>query len=167
MLTLEPPIYRLRGVTFFRDHENPRLFHVLPGTPRIARRAEGLAFRLIKYRRDLTDNPAADPTLARGGGLALFDVEAPAPESAALRAELASLAGQPEAIVSPIVFRSADVRAIVARTANDRFIEDLVESHRAPVVAPHAATFALALTAEGARLVEAAARGGARCASWH
>ncbi len=160
MVTIEPPFYRIKDVTVFRDDEDPDHFHALPTLPALARVGEGLAFTLYKYRRDLTDNPALEPTRARGAGLALFEVEIPLAGVGRLQAEIASRAGRPNARVTPMVFRSAGVHAIVAHAAGDRLIEDLVETQAAPVTSPHHAAFALALSAEGATLFEAAARGG-------
>jgi hypothetical protein len=73
---------------------------------------------------------------------------------------VASLSGRPNAVVSPVVFRSAEVRAILARAEDDRLVEDLVQTTSVSPVAPHRASFALALSAEGATLMEQAALGG-------
>ena len=163
MLTIEPPFYTVRGVPVFRDDGDPRQFWVLPAPPALVGDDGQPGFTLYKYRRDLTDNPALDPTRARGGGLAFFDVETAPPPLAALQAEVSSLAGRPDAVVSPVVFRSGTVRGIIAHTGgtgNDELVEDLVQTTVASPVSPHRATFALALSAEGATLMEQAARGG-------
>ncbi len=161
MLTIEPPIYQHRGVTVFRDHADPDQFYYLPPLPRLARSGdEAPPLTLYKYRRDLTDNPALDPTRARGAGLALFEVEAALDSPARLQAEVASLSGRSDARLAPVLFRSGEVRAILAHAEGDRLVEDLAESRTAPVAAPHHAAFALALTAEGATLFEQAALGG-------
>jgi hypothetical protein len=155
MLTIEPPFYRVRGSTVFRDHENPDQFHVLPAPPSLV---DG--FTMYKYRRDLTDNPDLDLTTARGGGLAFFDVAADVPPLAGLQAEVAALSGRADAVVSPVLFRSGSVHAIIAHTEGDRLIEDLVQTTVAPPAPPHRATFALATSPEGATLLERAALGG-------
>ena len=166
MLTIEPPFYQVRGVTVFRDHADADQFWVLPPPPRLVRderdgdNGDGPAFTLYKYRRDLTDNPALDPTRARGAGLALFEVVAALDRPALLQAEVASLSGRPDARLTPVLFRSGEVRAILAHAEGDSFVEDLAESRVAPITAPHRAAFALALSAEGATLFEQAARGG-------
>lgn len=157
MITIEPPIYQLRGTTIFRDHENPDQFYYLPATPQLA---PNLPLRIFKYRFDLTDNPASDPTRARGGGVAQFEVEIPPPNRARLLPDLASLAGRPNAVLSPVMFRKAQVHAIVAKGPSNALVEDVIETHTAPLVEPHHAAFALALTAEGATFVDRAARGG-------
>ncbi len=66
MLTIKPPFYQIRGVTIFRDHERPDDFYYLPPRAALARQGDRLSCTLFKYRRDLTDNPALDPTRARG-----------------------------------------------------------------------------------------------------
>jgi hypothetical protein len=160
VLTIEPPFYQIRGTTIFRDHERSTQFYYLPTRPMLAREGDALACTLYKYRRDLTDNPSLDPTKARGAGLAQFETEIPEPKLAVLQAELSSAAGQPDVTLSPVQFRSCEVHAIIARQKDDRFIEDLVESHPAPLSIPHHAAFALALSAEGATLFESAVQGG-------
>jgi hypothetical protein len=157
VITIEPPIYQVRGTTIFRDHENPDQFYYLPANPKLA---AGLPVKIFKYRHDLTDNPLAEPTRARGAGLAQFEVGIPAPNRTRLLPDLASLAGRPNAVLSPVMFRKAQVHAIVAKGSADALIEDLVQTHNAPLVEPHHAAFMLTLSAEGATFVERAARGG-------
>ncbi|MGH8531191.1 MAG: hypothetical protein ACREV1_00325 [Gammaproteobacteria bacterium] len=160
MLTIEPPFFVIRGITILREDTDLDQFYYLPPMPVLAHSAAGLAFTLYKYRRDLTDNPELDPTRARGAGLALFEVEMPLPRPALLQAELAALTGRPDARLSPVLFRAGSVHAIIAHAAGDSFIEDLAETHKAPLTTPHHTSFALALSAEGATLFEQAARGG-------
>ncbi len=163
MLTIEPPFYRVRGVTVFRDEADADLYHYLPQSPRLARWQESNGsprFALYKYRRDLTDNPELDPTRARGGGLALFEVELPVERLEELRAEVATRAGRPQIRLIPILFRSGTVNTILARSQADGLVEDLVESHKAPLTPPYRSAFAIALSPEGASLFEQAARGG-------
>jgi hypothetical protein len=149
-------------MTIFRDHENADQFYCLPAVATLAQTGPDgqLAFTLYKYRRDLTDNPALDPTSARGAGLALFEVEIPIEQPALVQAELASLTQRQEARLDPVMFRSTTVHAIVAHGEGDRLIEDLVETHQGPLTPPYHSSFALALSAEGATLFEQAARGG-------
>ena len=157
MITIEPPIYQVRGTTILRDHENPDQFYYLAANPRLA---TGLPVKIIKYRHDLTDNPVSEPTRARGGGVALFEVEIPAPNRTRLLPDLATLTGRPNAVLSPVMFRKSQVHAIVMKGPTNALIEDVVETHVAPLVEPHHTAFLLALTAEGATFVEQAARGG-------
>jgi hypothetical protein len=160
VVTIEPPIYQVRGATILRNSDDPDQLHLLPPTARLAAAGDGLAFTLYKYRRDLTDNPELDPARAKGAGLALFEVEASVANLGAVQAEVAALAGRPDARLSPMLFRSGTVQAIVAHAEGERFIEDLVDRRSAPLTYPHHAAFAMALTAEGTTLFEAAARGG-------
>jgi len=160
MLTIEPPIYQVRGTPIFRDHADADLFYVLPGVPVLVVVGERPGFRIYKYRRDLTDNPALDPTQAMGGGLAMFDVQTSTVPITALVAEVSARAERPNARVVPVVFRSGIVRSIVAQSEGDHLISDVVESSIASVTAPHHASFAMALTPEGTTLFQAAALGG-------
>lgn len=160
MITIEPPFYQLRGTMVFRDHERPAQFYYLPTRTVLAKGAGGLACTLYKYRRDLTDNPAMTPTKAKGAGLALFETELSAPNLTLLQADLASVTGLTDITLAPVLFRSSVSSAIVAHAKGDGLLEDLVQAHSAPLTMPHHAAFALALSAEGATLFEAAARGG-------
>src|SRR5229473_7139188 len=161
MLTIEPPFYFVKGTTVFRDHQDPDLFYFLPGLPRLASTAGGTqSLTLYKYRRDLTDNPAMDPTRAKGAGLAMFEVEIPPPALGTIQSEIARQSGRSDARLVPVMFNTAEVHAIVAHPDGDALISDLIETHPAPLVSPHHAAFALALTAEGATLFGTAAKGG-------
>ncbi|MEM7052237.1 MAG: hypothetical protein AAF604_21400 [Acidobacteriota bacterium] len=164
MLTLEPPFYSIDDLVVFRDEADPDLFHVLPGRPRLVLQGEGddavPRFTLYKYRRDLTDNPELDRTRARGGGLALFEVELPSDRLVRVQREVASQSGRPDARLSPVVFRSGTVATLIAHAEEDGLVEDLVDRHPAALTPPHRAAFAVALSAEGASLFEQAANGG-------
>jgi hypothetical protein len=162
MLTIEAPFYQVRGVTIFRDHEDPDQHYCLPAAVSLARQGPdgGLTFTLYKYRRDLTDNPSLDPTSARGAGLALFEAEMPVEKAEILRSELAGQAQRPNARIDPVLFRSGKVHALAAHSSGDNLIEDLVETSSAPLSSPYHSAFALALSAEGAALFQQAALGG-------
>jgi hypothetical protein len=160
VLTIEAPYYFIRGNTIFRDHQDPDQFYFLPSNPKLAAENGNLDFTLYKYRFDITDNPGSDPTRAKGAGLALFSTEIPAENLQALQDEVASESGQSNARLTPVIFTTASVHALVAHTDGDHLISDLVEQHPAPIVSPHHAAFALALTAQGATFMEAAVKGG-------
>lgn len=162
MLTIDTPFYQVRTVTIFRDDRDPDQFYYLPPSVQLALQPDGKtpSFTLFKYRRDLTDNPALDPTKARGAGLALFETELPLQHAAAILSDLSSQAQRQNARLDPVLFRSGKVHAIVAHARDDKFVEDLVETSNAPIASPYHAAFALALSAEGASLYEQAARGG-------
>lgn len=163
MLTIEPPFYQHAGVTVFRDHQDPDQLYYLPPAPRLAVTGNALAFTLYKYRHDLTDNPERDPTRAVGAGFALLETEAglDARDLARLSAYAVDQTGRSGARLSPVVMRSASAKALVAHGEGDALIESLVDHQPVPVTAPHHAAFSLALTAEGAALVEQALAGGA------
>lgn len=161
MLTIEAPYYFIKGQIVFRDHQDADQFYVLPGDPRLAAEDGKLDFTLYKYRFDITADPSGDPTRARGAGIALFSTEIPVANLAALQGEVANQSGRSQARLTPVMFTTADVHALIAHTEGDNLISDLVETHAAPIVSPHHAAFALALTAEGATFVEAAVKGGA------
>ncbi|HEY8021741.1 MAG TPA: hypothetical protein VIH93_11600, partial [Thermoanaerobaculia bacterium] len=161
MLTIEPPIYQLRGATVLRDHADPDQFYVLPPAVRLARGDDGkLDFHLFKYRRDLTDNPALDPTRALGAGIVELVTEAAVDDLDRLAADVGSAAGRPAARLSPVLFRAGEARLILAHGSGDAMVEDVAALAPAPLVSPHRAVFSLALSAEGASLFEQAARGG-------
>ena len=150
MLTTEPPLYFIRGVTIFRDHLDLDQFYYLPCLPELT------SFALYKYKVSIAPDGSGDPTRAPGAGMALFDVEIPPPKLAALTSDLASQSGREHARLVPVVCSSASVNAIIAKTDGDKLFDDLVETHAAPLVEPFHTAFALALTAEGATLMEKA-----------
>lgn len=162
MLTIEPPSYQLRGITVFRDHQDPDQFYYLPPSPQLAQDGDRLRFTLIKYRRDITDNPTMDPTKARGAGLAQLEVEAglSAQYLDELRSDLASRTARPEARLSPVLFRTAEAQALVLHSQDDRLMQDVLQTQPAPLSAPHHVALSLALSAEGTTLLQRAAEGG-------
>jgi hypothetical protein len=162
MLTIDPPFYQVKGVTVFRDHEDLDQFYCLPPTPKltVVQPTGQLAFSLFKYRRDLTDNPALSGGSVRGAGFATFETELPIEKMDFIRSQVASLSQRPDARISPVMFRSGIVHAIVAHAAGDGMIEDMVETSKAPLTAPYHAAFALALSAEASTLFQQAALGG-------
>jgi hypothetical protein len=150
VLTIEPPFYLVRGTTIFRDHEDPDQFYFLPGGPQLT------SFTLYKYRVSISVD-GSDPTRAPGAGMALFEVEVPPPDLTVIEEELSSASGRDKPRLSPVMFRSAEVNAIVAGTDGDKLVNNLFETHAAPLVLPHHTAFALSLTAEGATLMQKAA----------
>src|SRR4051812_46074504 len=61
MLYLDKPIGPIQGMMIYADHANPNLFYYVPERPRLARNDGTPEFVYLKYRRDITDNPAFDP----------------------------------------------------------------------------------------------------------
>ncbi|HZS35834.1 MAG TPA: hypothetical protein VFF06_03360 [Polyangia bacterium] len=150
MLTIEPPFYFIRGVTIFRDHEDPDQFYFLPGSPQLT------TFTLYKYRTAIAAD-GSDPTRAPGAGMALFEVEVPPPKISALTSDLVSATNRENARLAPVMFSSAEVHAIIPRAEGDKLFQDLLETHAAPLVSPHHTAFGLALSPEGATFMEKAA----------
>jgi hypothetical protein len=173
MIDLSPPFYEVSVTTretadgkkvkervlVFRDHADAELFHVLPPSPRLALRAGAPIFQLLLYRF-----PPDTEEGARGGGMALFEVEAGLSTSQldAVAREVSQLSGVPAARVLPVVFAGGTVRAIIAqRDAEDadRFIETLMDVRPAPPLPPYPSAFALSLSPEGASLIRQAVMG--------
>src|SRR5690348_6672129 len=77
MLYLDKPLGPIHGVMVWADHADPNLFYYLPERPRLARNEDGPEFIFLKYRRDITDNPAfnADQKESLGGGFLAFTVD--------------------------------------------------------------------------------------------
>src|SRR5262249_37204875 len=150
LLTTEPPLYLINGLTILRDHEDLDLFYFPAVLPQLT------SFTLYKYRVSVAAD-GSDPTRAPGAGLALFEVEIPPPNLALIQTELSSQTGREHPRLSPIPLSSADVHAIIAKTEGDKLFEDLVETHGAPLTSPYHTAFALALSAEGATLMQKAA----------
>ncbi len=159
MIDLSSPPLSVRGVTVLRDHADPDLFYYLPGLPRLVTDAQGSAFTLYKWRRDLSDNPDLAPDQARGAGLALFETSCALADGLAgsLRAEIGAAAGRPDARLVPAPFRAGRVRTIVA--SGEGMTTDLLLTELAPLFAPWRAAFSLGLSAEGAHLFQRALEG--------
>jgi hypothetical protein len=150
LVTTEPPLYLIHGLTILRDHEDLDQYYVLSGLPQLT------SFTLYKYRVSIAPD-GSDPTRAPGAGIALFEVEVPPPNLALIQAELSSQTGRENPRLSPVPLTSADVHAIIAKTEGDKLFDDLVETHGAPLTSPYHTAFALALSAEGATLMQKAA----------
>lgn len=159
MIDLSCAPLSLRGVTVLRDHADPDLFYYLPGVPKLVLDAQGMAFTLYKWRRDLSDNPNLEPDQARGAGLALFETSCALAEGvqAGLVAEIGATVGRPDARLVPAPFRRGHVRTIVA--SGEGMTTDLLLTELAPLFAPWQAAFSLGLSAEGAGLFQRALEG--------
>jgi len=119
VLTIEPPFYLIHGVTIFRDHEDPDQFYFLPGGPQLT------SFTLYKYRVSIAAD-GSDPTRAPGAGLAQFEVEVPPPNLTVIEADLSSRSGREKARLAAVMFDSAEVHAIIAKTAGDKLFYGVV-----------------------------------------
>jgi hypothetical protein len=108
MLYLDKPIGPIRGMMIYADHADPDLFYYVPERPRLARNDGKPEFVLLKYRRDITDNPDFDPDMKQslGGGFLAFTVDLGVEEDElkAIKKELGRYSnGEPKLV--PIQFR--------------------------------------------------------------
>jgi len=174
MLYLDNPIGSMHGLMVYRDHANPRLFYYMSERPRISRTAQGRPeMSLIKYKRDLTDNPAFDPTQAKslGGGLFTFTVDlgVDAGVLGAVRSDLSRRVSG-EINLSPIQFRGGTVRLSTTKKATEAegggatsgfaFFEEVLGATVPTLLGDNRAVFSIVLTQEGATLIEAALASG-------
>ena len=105
---------------------------------------------LIKYRRDLADEPAR----TGGSAYAVVEVMIPPGDVAQLQSEVAAASGRANARLSPVVFGDGRAHLIF-----DRMPDSFAGATAVSPASPHAATFSLTLEAEGAALLERAAAG--------
>lgn len=174
MLYLDNPIGAMHGLMVYRDHANPRLFYYMSERPRISKTAQGRPeMSLIKYKRDLTDNPAFDPTQTKslGGGLFTFTVDLGVDASvlSAVRSELSRRVSG-EINLSPIQFRGGTVRLSTTKKATEEegggassgfaFFEEVLGATVPTLLGDNRAVFSIVLTQEGATLIEEALKTG-------
>jgi hypothetical protein len=171
MLYLDNPVGTLHGVMVYRDHANPNLFYYHSERPRISRTVQGAPeMQLIKYRRDITDNPGFDEAQAKslGGGLFNFTVDIGLDDAVLARvtAELQRRApGQVN--LSPIPFRGGSVRLSTSKEGGEEasssgftFFEEVLGASSPTLVGDNRAVFSIVLSQEGATLVEQALKTG-------
>src|SRR5262249_21321655 len=122
MLYLDKPIGPIRGMMIYGDHADSNLFYYVPERPRIARNDGVPEFVFLKYRRDITDNPAFDPDTKEslGGGFLAFTVDLGVDddELKAIKGALARFADG-EVKLTPIQFRKGSVRLTITKDAAD------------------------------------------------
>lgn len=176
MIDLGQPALYAEGVTLFRDHADPTLFHYLPGAPRLRRRDGGeLELSLLKYR--------LDPELHRalGAGLLALTVDLGVDEErldrVRRRAARAVGDGRP-ATLTPVAADSGSCELVlIDRASRDEaapvgepsppssppsnMVERILGASTPALYGSNAAAFQAVLSAEGTALVEGAlARGG-------
>src|SRR4051794_7908860 len=121
MLYLDRPIGPVRGLMIYGDHADPNAFYYVPERPRLARNDGVPEFVFLKYRRDITDNPAfdADTKQALGGGFLAFTVDLGVEddELKLVKKELARFSGGDAVKLSPIQFRKGTVRLTITKDA--------------------------------------------------
>lgn len=177
MLYLDQPIGKIRGLMVYRDHENPSMFYYVPERPRLARSEGGVPeFVFLKYKRDITDNPAfsEEDGTGLGGGFLSFTVDLGVEESVlkAVKSELSRMTDADDIQLAPIQFRKGSVRLSIMKDAAEEegappdaekgftFFEQVYGTTMPSLFGDNRATFSVALTQEGATLIEAGLRTG-------
>jgi hypothetical protein len=175
MLYLDKPIGPIHGMMIYGDHADTSLFYYVPERPRLARSDGRPEFVYLKYRRDITDNPAfdADTKQSLGGGFMAFTVDLGVDdeELKTIKKELGRFADG-EVKLAPIQFRKGSVRLTITKDAADKkdappgtppgfqFFEEVYGATTPSLFGFNRATFALVLSQEAATLFEAALKSG-------
>jgi len=175
MLYLDKPIGPIQGMMIYADHADPNLFYYVPERPRLARNDGTPEFVYLKYRRDITDNPAFDPDTKQslGGSFMAFTVDLGVDDDQlkSIGKELARFADG-DVKLTPIQFRKGSVRLTITKDAADnkdaapgtphgfRFFEEVYGASTPSRFGFNRATFGLVLSQEAATLFEAALRSG-------
>jgi hypothetical protein len=158
MLDLHVATRTVSGIVLARDASRESAFFVLPPSPRVARDAEGPAIELLRFVRDgqltgghlrVTVELAHPPALLAEAARVLAEE---------LRAETVDLAPV------PVVGAHAALQFVGRETTDTGDLGSLTYRDYGEVTAhtnaPHRATLSVGLSADGARLMEAALRSG-------
>lgn len=178
MLYLDTVYGPFNGVTVYGDNQNKSLFYYIVERPRLARTNGVPELLFLKYRRDLTDNPALDQNIKEslGGGFLSFTVDLGLEdqELESLKEQIAQVAsaGDGEITLVPVQFRKGTVRLSIVKDAAEApgsqpnqpkgvdFFEEVYGTSIPSLFGFNRATFSLVLSAEGAELIEAGLRAG-------
>jgi len=176
MLYLDRPIGPIRGLQIYRDHADPNQFYYVPERPRLAMNEGVPEFIFLKYARDITDNPNFSPEQkqALGGGLLAFTVDLSVDESILeeIKSELSEYSGGGAIALSPIMFEDGQVRLTVIKQGGEegedevagagamKIFEETWGATKPSLYGNNRATFGVALSQEGATLMEAALKRG-------
>jgi hypothetical protein len=170
--------FDVAGLTVLRDHISPTTFHYLPGRPRLVSSDGRPGAQLLRYRGEGA-SPGGEATPA-GGGLLTLDVhlghDARAVDEA--RDVLAARVGDTVSLV-PVTFSEGQVRLALlgaesrpasdgtagggdggAAVASSVLVEQVLASATPALFGDARAIFSVALSAEGATLIEHALRSG-------
>lgn len=176
MLYLDSPILFLNGLQIHRDFQDPNQFYYFPAAPRIHRDLETgeLAFKLLKYARDVTDNPrfSAEARDQVGGGFLTMTVDIGVDEEVLkdARRKLSAYASGTVQL-APVPFHTGAVR-LVALDAPDGaagdaaaqprsiFVEKIYGSTKPSLYGDNLALLGASLSQEGATLLEKSFRDG-------
>lgn len=175
MLYLDEPIGPIKGLMIYRDHQNKNLFHYVPERPRLARNDGVPEFVLLKYIRNITDNPDFDPETKQslGGGLLSFTVDLSIDDEQLeeVKRELNQFA-EGTVQLTPIQFRKGSVRLSITKDEADspdaepdqprglRFFEEVYGTNEPSLFGFNRATFAVVLSQESVTLFEEGFRSG-------
>ena len=155
----------VKGVNVFRDYNDKTLFHVLPGSPRVATEGGQPMFQLLVYR----DAGTADSGVQGGGFLTMTtDLALPQALLEDVRTELSSRHGVAAQLV-PLQVRQGTVRVVALDSAASgaepgadgaaggiRFVENLLASGKPSLYGDQRAVFTAELSRQGAVLMQAA-----------
>ncbi len=175
MLYLDRPIGPLQGLQVYRDHADPNQFYYVPERPRLAMNDGVPEFIFLKYARDITDNPAFTPGQKQslGGGLLAFTVDLSVDQGILdeVKSELSEFSGGGPIALSPIVFEDGTVRLTIVKQDSEggtetagagslRIFEETWGATKPSLYGNNRATFGVALSQEGATLMEVALKRG-------
>jgi len=163
MLALKP-LFTINRVTVFGDNADPDQFYYLPEQVHLATDSSGKPqFTLIKYMRDITDNPEWSEGQALGGGFLIFSVNLSLDDdtrSQIIRQANKFSQGSPNLATAPFTDGSVRVLALDATDApvqgRIRFVENVIGTTKPSLFGDLQATFSLELSQEGVTMLEQA-----------
>ncbi|MDM7853462.1 hypothetical protein [Cellulomonas alba] len=158
MLDLAGSTRTVAGVTVAPDVDDPARFLVVPATPRVDVGAAGPDLQLLRF---VTGGALTGGYLRMGVSLAVDDAAVDAATAA-----LTDEAGRPVVLAPlPVLSGAADLTFFGRADPQPGVVSPIVRTTYGSAVlgfaAPHRAAFAVTLTADGVRMVEAGLRAGA------
>ncbi|MEM8849188.1 MAG: hypothetical protein AAGE03_04050 [Pseudomonadota bacterium] len=176
MLALYDMTQDIPGVVVYRDHQDLGQFYYMLMTPRISMANGRPALSLVKFRRDITDNPDFQEGDSLGGGILTFSCDLALTEDE-LRRVRSSIPRRFEDVpdnfrLAPISVRDGTVRLSAMRDAADnedappdaprglQLFEEVLGSTRPAMIGDQRATFTVMLSREMTTVMEETLRGG-------
>ncbi|BFM14601.1 hypothetical protein R50073_07840 [Maricurvus nonylphenolicus] len=176
MLFLDRPIGPIQGLQIYRDHSDKNQFYYICDRPRLAMNEGQPEFIFIKYARDITDNPnfSDDQKNSLGGGILAFTTELTVDQHQLnlAKMELQQYADGGPVSLSPVMFEEGTVRLTVLSNQNDQGQQEITTTGQLKIFestwgatkpslyGSNRATFGIALSQEGATLMEEALKRG-------